>query len=87
MSLTGSLKAFSTRYGIAALYAFGGGAAEVVSRFRGQAASAEFPESDVDMGVQPARGRRPTAQERVRLAVELEELLAAKRVDLVVTGG
>lgn len=77
------LKAVGARYGIAALYAFGSRAAEIADHVRGQAVSSGFPESDVDIGVQPAPGRHLTAQERVRLAVELEELLAAKRVDLV----
>ncbi len=84
MSLADELKAAGARYGIAALYVFGSRAAEIASRVHRRAVSAEFPESDVDIGVQPTSGRLLTAQERVRLAVELEELLAAKRVDLVV---
>ena len=84
MSLADELKAVGARYGIAALYAFGSRAAEIASRVHRQAVSSEFPESDVDVGVQPAPGRRLTAQERVRLAVELEEVLGAKRIDLVV---
>ncbi len=78
------LRALSIRYEIAALYAFGSRATEVASRIRGQEAPAELPESDLDMGVQPARGRRLTAEERVRVAEELEEILGARRVDLVV---
>jgi predicted nucleotidyltransferase len=84
MSLADELKAIGDQYGIAALYAFGSRAAEVAGRIRRQAASAELPGSDVDIGVQPALGQRLTAEERVRLAGELEELLTAKRVDLVV---
>jgi predicted nucleotidyltransferase len=84
MSLADELKTVGARYRIAALYAYGSRAAEIAKRIRRQAISFGFPESDVDIGVQPASGRRLTAQERVRLAVELEELLAAKRVDLVV---
>jgi uncharacterized protein len=84
MSLADELKAIGARHGIAALYAFGSRAAEMAGRVRRQAVSAELPESDVDIGVQPAPGQRLTAEERVRLTVELEGLLAAKRVDLVV---
>jgi len=84
MSLADELKAIGGRYGIAALYAFGSRAAEIAGRIRHQAVSAEPPESDIDIGVQPALGQRLTARERARLAVELEELLTAKRVDLVV---
>lgn len=78
------LKALGTRYEISAVYAFGSRATEIAGCIRGQTVSPEFPESDIDIGVQPAPGRRLTAQERVRLAVELEDLLGAKRVDLVV---
>lgn len=84
MSLADELSAVGARYGIAALYAFGSRAAEVAGRVRGQAVPSEFPGSDVDIGVQPASGRRLSGPERVRLALELEELLAARRVDLVV---
>ena len=83
MSLADGLGAVGARFGIAALYAFGSRAVEIASHVRRQAVTAEFPESDVDIGVQPARGRRRTGQERLRLAVEMEELLAEKRVDLV----
>lgn len=84
MSLGDQLKALGTRYEISAVYAFGSRATEIAGCIRGQTVSPEFPESDIDIGVQPAPGRRLTAQERVRLAVELEDLLGAKRVDLVV---
>jgi predicted nucleotidyltransferase len=84
MSLGDQLKALSTRYELLAVYAFGSRATEIARCIRGQTVSPEFPESDIDIGVQPAPDRRLTAQERVRLAVELEELLGAKRVDLVV---
>ena len=84
MSLGDQLKVLSTRYEISAVYAFGSRATEIARCIRGQTVSPEFPESDIDIGVQPAPGRRLTAQERVRLAVDLEELLGAKRVDLVV---
>jgi predicted nucleotidyltransferase len=84
MSLADELRAVGARFGIAALYAFGSRAAEIADRVRGKAVPSESPGSDVDIGVQPASGRRLSAPERVRLAVELEELLGARRVDLVV---
>ena len=62
------LKALGARYSIVALYVFG-------SRTR---------ESDVDIAVQPAVGRRLAAEERVRLAQEFEDLLGAERIDLIV---
>ena len=84
MSLGDQLKALGTRYEISAVYAFGSRATDIARCIRGQTVSPEFPESDIDIGVQPAPDRRLTAHERVRLAVELEERLGAKRVDLVV---
>jgi uncharacterized protein len=84
MSLADDLMAVGARYGIAALYVFGSRAVEIACRVRRQTISPEFPESDVDIGVQPVPGQRLTAEDRVRLAEELEELLGAKRVDLVV---
>ncbi len=78
------LKALSARYDLVALYVFGSRASEIVGKIRGQAVSTESPESDVDIGVQPAVGRRLAAEERVRLALELEDLLGARRIDLIV---
>ncbi len=84
MSLEEQFRALSARYGIGAVYAFGSRATEFVGGIRGQVVSAESPASDLDIGVQLESGRRLTAQERVRLVLELEDLLGAKQVDLVV---
>ncbi|MFB0533656.1 MAG: nucleotidyltransferase domain-containing protein [Anaerolineae bacterium] len=78
------LMAVGHRYKIAALYVFGSRAEEIAGRVRGQAVSSRYADSDVDIGVQPTTGHRPSAQERVRLSIELEELLGVNRVDLVV---
>ena len=72
------------------MYVFGSRAAEIAARVAGAptqaggAPSADHPLSDVDIGVQPARGTRLTAEDRVRLTLELEDLFAVARVDLVV---
>lgn len=84
MSVTESLKEISTRYNLGAVYAFGSRATEVASRVRGEAVSSQVPESDADIGIQPLPGYCLTAQERVRLCIELEDLLGVGRVDLVV---
>ena len=83
MSIEDQLKIVGARYAISALYVFGSRVSEIVSRIHGRAVSPGIPESDVDIGVQPAFGRRLTAEERVRLALDLEDLLGVKRVDLV----
>jgi predicted nucleotidyltransferase len=84
MHLEDQLQALSAEYDIVALYVFGSRASEILSRIRGQAVSPGVPESDVDIGVQPVAGRHLAAEERVQLARELEDLLGAKRVDLIV---
>lgn len=83
-ALEEQVRAICDRYGISALYAFGSRAREVSRRLRGEAVPSGYRESDVDLGVQPEAGRRLTAQDRVRLAIELEDLLEVKRVDLVI---
>jgi len=84
MRLTDELRAIAVRYGIEAVYAFGSRGAEIAGRVRGQTSRVELPGSDLDIGVQPAPGRHLTAQERVQLTLDLEELLSPGRVDLVV---
>jgi predicted nucleotidyltransferase len=78
------LGAIGNRYGVLAIYVFGSRAAEIASRVRGQGVSGGPPDSDVDIAVQPGPGTHLTAQERVRLAIELEDLFEARGVDLVV---
>jgi predicted nucleotidyltransferase len=78
------LKEISARYHIGAVYAFGSRVIEVAGRVRGEAVSPQYPVSDVDIGIQPLLDYRLTAQERVRLSIELEDLLGVGRVDLVV---
>jgi predicted nucleotidyltransferase len=78
------------RYGLTAVYVFGSRATEIAGRVAGAAACAagappaDHPESDVDIGVESARGTRLSAEQRVQLVLELEDLFAVARVDLVV---
>ncbi len=71
-------------YGLAAIYAFGSRAGEIAARVAGEPVESAHPSSDVDIGVLPARGRRLTARERVRLTIALEDALDVRRVDLVI---
>ena len=71
------------RYRLTAIYVFGSRATEIAARVTG-APSADHSDSDVDIGVQPTRDTRPSAEQRVRLALELEDRFAVARVDLVV---
>lgn len=78
------LREICNKYGVIGLYAFGSRAEEIAKRVEGAPLPSEHPTSDVDIGVQPPLGKRLTARERVRLAIELEDLLDVARVDLVV---
>jgi predicted nucleotidyltransferase len=85
-----TLRDMLRQYRLTAVYAFGSRAAETTARAAGAstmdagAPSADHPLSDVDIGVQPIRGTRLSAEQRVRLVLELEDLFAVARVDLVV---
>jgi len=78
------LAALGASYDVDIMYVFGSRAAETGARVRGEDGPAALPTSDIDIGVQPARGTKLTAQQRVRLTIELEDLLGASRVDLVI---
>ena len=75
-----------SRYDIVALYAFGSRARTIAGKVRGEVISPKDSDSDVDIGVEPKPGRYLYAKERVRLAIELEDVLNANRVDLVILG-
>ena len=85
-----TLRDILRRYRLTAVYVFGSRTAEIAAcatdgpaRSAG-APQAAHPHSDVDIGVQPTRGERLSAEQRVRLVLELEDLFAVARVDLVV---
>jgi len=78
------LETLAAEYRLLAIYVFGSRAQEVAARAAGLPVTAAHPESDVDVGVEPRRGRRLTAQDRVRIMQRLEALLDVDRVDLVI---
>ncbi len=75
--------AIAHRYNLDQVYVFGSRAEEIAGRMRGRSVPVQYPASDVDIGVKPAAGRRLSPRERVEIAVALEDLLEAPRVDLV----
>ena len=79
-------KLIGSRYDIVALYAFGSRAGEIAGKLRGQVISPRASDSDVDIGIQPRPSRYLNTKERVRLAIDLEDLLDVSRVDLVILG-
>jgi uncharacterized protein len=77
------LQRIAEAYGLDDVYAFGSRAKEVARLIAGQVVEIEG-EADVDIGIQPTRGRELSARDRVRIADELERLFKAPRVDVVV---
>jgi len=82
--LAATLRSLCEEHGLIAMYVFGSRSEEIAALASGKAVRAAQPESDVDIGVQPQRGRVLSAAERVRLMQQLETLLDAPRVDLVI---
>ena len=85
-----TLRGILARYRLTAAYVFGSRAEEIAACVAGASMQvggtppADRPHSDVDIGVQPTRGTRLSAEQRVQLVLELEDLFAVARVDLVV---
>ncbi len=78
-----TLEDVATRFGLDAIYLFGSRAKEVSDYLRGRRELDPTHPSDVDVGVMPAGGERLTVQDKVRLAITLEDLWDVSRVDLV----
>ena len=83
-NLQRGLETLATEFGLLAIYVFGSRAEEIAARVAGSPVAAAHPESDVDIGVEPLRGRRLSAQDRVHIVRRLETLLGADRVDLII---
>jgi uncharacterized protein len=78
------LEQIARRYRVAEIYAFGSRAKEVAARLREEKQYPDHAESDVDMGVRIEAGASLGPSGRVKLALEIEDLLEVSRVDLVV---
>jgi len=78
------LARIADQYGVRDVYVFGSRAGEISARIRRDQPVDRKSRSDVDIAVQPRSGHTLSAQDRVRLTIELEDLLDAPRVDLVV---
>lgn len=78
------LKEIARRYGVVEMYAFGSRAKEVAARLREEKEYTDHAESDVDIGVRIGVGVTLGPSERVKLALEIEDLLEVPRADLVI---
>jgi len=76
------LKRLADRYGIQIIYAFGSRAREALEMAEGKRESLSPGPSDLDIGIKPER--KLTVEEKVGIALALEDIFDVHRVDLVV---
>jgi len=77
-----AIEALAARYGLQFIYAFGSRAGEALEFLDGRKPQLTSGASDLDIGVKSST--RLTVSQKVDLALQLEELFAVPRVDLVV---
>lgn len=79
-----NIESICHRYHIDTLYVFGSRAKELANYAWGKGEIASKKDVDVDLGVLPAQKYPLNVADRVRLTVNLEDLLGVCRVDLVI---
>ncbi len=79
-----NIESICHRYHIAILYVFGSRSKELANYVRGKGKIASKKNVDVDLGVLPAQRYHLNVKDRVRLTVDLEDLIGVCRVDLVI---
>jgi uncharacterized protein len=78
------IAALCERHGIESLHAFGSRAREIADWVNGRRPALAHSSADVDIGALPKQGRKLPIREKSTVAIELEEILQAGRVDLVI---
>jgi uncharacterized protein len=78
------LNRVAEKYRLSAIYAFGSRAKEVAASIRQESAVLPKSDRDVDIAVLPEEPVVLNVREKVRIALELEELFGVSRVDLIV---
>jgi len=77
------LESIAERFGVSEIYVFGSRANEIKARVAGESTAWQLS-ADVDIGIQPVPGNRLSIDEKVNLAIALEDFFNVERVDLVV---
>jgi hypothetical protein len=80
----GRISAFCVRNRIESLHAFGSRAREIADWVEGKRPALARSSADIDIGALPAQGTRLSIREKSSIAIELEEIFQAGRVDLVI---
>jgi predicted nucleotidyltransferase len=77
------LSELARAYCLADIYAFGSRAAEIAAMIINGEILQRASSSDVDIGIRPKQGPRPSTRDLVNLTIELEDLFEVNRVDLI----
>ncbi len=80
----GRISVFCERHGIESLHAFGSRAREIADWLEGKRPTLARSPADVDIGALQRDGRKLSIREKSAIAIELEEIFQAGRVDLIV---
>ncbi len=84
--MASTINQIAERFELDIIYAFGSHAEEVAEWLKGDKHNLLIsPLSDVDIGVKPSAARQLSVENKVNLAIALEDLFSANRVDLVIT--
>jgi hypothetical protein len=75
------LTRIAMRYRLSAIFAFGSRSADAAAIINRTRCSGEYSSSDIDVGVLPLQGVKMGPREKVRLTIDLEDLLRVKKVD------
>jgi hypothetical protein len=80
----GRIAALCENHGIESLHSFGSRAREIADWVEGKRSALERLAADIDIGTLPQDGRKLSIREKSAIAIELEEIFLAGRVDLVI---
>jgi hypothetical protein len=84
MDRRGQISALCERNGIESLHAFGSRARQIADWVEGKSRGLVPSSADLDIGVLPRDGKRLSIREKSSIAIGLEEIFQAGRVDLVI---
>jgi predicted nucleotidyltransferase len=85
-SLRDRLDSFCRSHKLESLYVFGSRADEILKLVSGNGEPPSTQSSDIDIAVKLPPDRELSARQKAEMAVELEDLLNADRVDLITLG-
>jgi hypothetical protein len=78
----GEIREIARHYGLQIVYAFGSGAKEALDMVEGKTSRFDSSGSDLDIGIKPQHPL--SVEDKVKIAIQFEDLFDVSRVDLVV---